>query len=185
MSRLLSRQLLISVHPQYLLLTPTYGEVLTTSTVDVQWSGSDAGSGIAYYLIRLDDGAWINVGTTTSHTFTAVADGIHVVYVITVDNVRNSAMSCVMFEVDTKAFSKDHLEDITIIILTDKVGGDTVNVKLKAHPSKSLVSHRMEDVSKVDLSKNVGPNGYFPKIIYGSIRDLGCIVFLAIFIQRE
>jgi len=171
--------------PTISITSPADGEVLTTSTVDVQWSGSDAGSGIAYYLVRLDDGVWINVGTAMSHTFTAVADGIHVVYVIAVDNVGNSAMSCVMFEVDAKVFSKDYLGDITIIILTDKVGGDTVNVKLKAHPSKSLVSHRMEDVSKVDLSKNVGPNGYFPKIIYGSIRDLGCIVFLAIFIQRE
>ncbi|MBD3192121.1 MAG: S8 family serine peptidase [Candidatus Heimdallarchaeota archaeon] len=81
--------------------SPNEGATLTSSDVTVTWSGSDSGSGIDYYETRIDSGSWINKGTSTSHTFTGLADGSHTVDVRAWDVAGNSATDMVTFTVDT------------------------------------------------------------------------------------
>jgi hypothetical protein len=72
--------------PQVDILSPSDGVTITSSTVDITWTGSDSASGINHYEIRLDSGSWINKGLSTSHTFSDVAEGPHTVEVKAVDN---------------------------------------------------------------------------------------------------
>ena len=87
--------------PDVSITSPTDGGVVSSSSVTVQWSST--ATDIAYYLVRRDDGSWINVGTSTSYTFSGVADGVHTVYVVAVDNAGRRAMDYVVFIVDTTA----------------------------------------------------------------------------------
>ena len=80
---------------------PGDGATVSSDTVMVTWSGSDSGSGIDYYEIQLDGGAWINKGTGTSHTFTGLAETSHTVNVRAWDNAGNDATDSVTFTVDT------------------------------------------------------------------------------------
>ena len=84
--------------PDVSISSPQDGAVLGTSDVTVQWSST--ATDISYYLVRLGDGSWINVGTSTSHTFSGVANGTYTVYVIAVDFAGNKAMDYVVFRVD-------------------------------------------------------------------------------------
>ena len=89
-------------------MAPSDGEVVTTSDVNVSWSGTD-GNGIAYYLVRLDDGEWINVGTTSYYVFIGVPNGVHVAYVIAVDVAGHRTLSSIMFVVDAVSASSSSL----------------------------------------------------------------------------
>jgi hypothetical protein len=86
--------------PVVTITSPANGAVLTSSTVTVTWTGSDSGSGISYYETRIDSGSWINKGTSTSHTYTGVANGTHTVDVRAWDNAGNSAIASVTFSVN-------------------------------------------------------------------------------------
>jgi hypothetical protein len=85
--------------PTITITSPADGATLTSSTVTVTWTGSDSESGINYYETRIDTGSWINKGTSTSHTFTGVSNGTHVVDVRAWDNAGNSAIDSVTFSV--------------------------------------------------------------------------------------
>ena len=41
------------------------------------WTGSDSGSGIAYYEVQLDSQAWINKSMATTHSFSSLSAGAH------------------------------------------------------------------------------------------------------------
>jgi len=86
--------------PTITITSPADGATLTSSTVTVTWTGSDSGSGINYYETRIDSGSWTNKGTSTSHTYTGVANGTHTVDVRAWDNAGNSAMDSVTFNVN-------------------------------------------------------------------------------------
>ncbi len=77
--------------PTVSITSPADGATVTSSSVVVTWTGSDSGSGISYYETRIDSGSWINKGTSTSHTYTGLADGAHVVDVRAWDVAGNSA----------------------------------------------------------------------------------------------
>jgi hypothetical protein len=87
--------------PSISITSPSDGATVSSSDVTVTWSGSDAGSGIDYYEIRLNGGSWINKGTSTSHTFTGLADATHSVDVRAWDVAGNDATDSVSFTVDT------------------------------------------------------------------------------------
>jgi parallel beta-helix repeat protein len=46
-------------------------------TAWLNWTGSDAGTGIAYYEVQLDSQNWINKSTSLTHTFTSLSAGQH------------------------------------------------------------------------------------------------------------
>ncbi len=80
---------------------PGDGSTIATTDVTVTWSGSDSGSGIDFYEIQLDGGAWTNKGTSTSHTYTGLAETTHTVNVRAWDVAGNDATDTVTFTVDT------------------------------------------------------------------------------------
>jgi hypothetical protein len=53
------------------------------------WSAVDEGSGIDYYLIKLDDDKYLNSGTITSKIYTDVSIGFHTFYIKVYDKVGN------------------------------------------------------------------------------------------------
>jgi hypothetical protein len=57
--------------------------------VTISWSGFDNLSGIDHYEIRLDEGAWINIGASTNYTFENLSQGVHIIYIRAVDKAGN------------------------------------------------------------------------------------------------
>lgn len=101
--------------------TPADNAVISSKDVSVYWSSSDSGSGISYYQIKLDTGSWINKGTKTSHIFSSIGGGIHMVYVKAVDKMGHLKTTNVGFTV------KQSLPDLSISssdITFLKVGGN-------------------------------------------------------------
>jgi len=92
--------ILDTTFPSVSISSPTEGQTVTSSNVTVSWSGSDTGSGIDHYEVKLDLGNSINKGTSTSHTFNGVSDGSHTVYVKAIDKAGNSKESMRSFSVN-------------------------------------------------------------------------------------
>jgi len=90
-----------TVPPTISISSPSNGQTVTVDDVAVSWSGSDADSGIDYYEVRIDSGSWIYKATSTSHTFSNLADGSHTAEVRAWDNAGNSNSDSVTFTVDT------------------------------------------------------------------------------------
>ncbi|MHA1827993.1 MAG: Ig-like domain-containing protein [Candidatus Heimdallarchaeaceae archaeon] len=88
--------------PTVTITDPTDGATIYSSDVTVSWTGSD-NVGIDHYNVRIDSGAWINVGTSTSYTFTGLADGSHTSDVQAYDAAGNVGSDSVTFTVDTSA----------------------------------------------------------------------------------
>ncbi len=86
--------------PYVTILYPSDGEYIDSSSVNVTWCSSDAGSGIDYYRIRIDGGTWIQT-TNRYYVFEGLSDGQHVVDVVVYDRAGNSASDSVTFVVDT------------------------------------------------------------------------------------
>ncbi|MEM4977003.1 MAG: Ig-like domain-containing protein, partial [Desulfurococcaceae archaeon] len=86
--------------PTVSVTSPPSGTWYNTRDVTVTWSGSDSLSGIHHYEIRINGGSWINVGTSTSYTFTNLAEGTHTIEVKAVDMAGNTATSTITVGVD-------------------------------------------------------------------------------------
>jgi hypothetical protein len=76
--------------PAATITSPSEGQKIQSSTVTVAWSGSDGGSGIEKYEVKLDSGSWLSKGVLTTHSFTNVSNGSHTVYLKATDNAGNS-----------------------------------------------------------------------------------------------
>jgi hypothetical protein len=48
-----------------------------SSSLQITWKATDAGSSVDHYEVKLDDGAWTNIGTQTSYVFNGLIDGNH------------------------------------------------------------------------------------------------------------
>ncbi len=57
--------------------SPADGQVFDVNQVTVEWIGG----GMDYYRTRLNEGDWVDVGTSTSHTYTGLNHGTHEVNV--------------------------------------------------------------------------------------------------------
>jgi C1A family cysteine protease len=84
--------------PQLLITSPADG-ASTGISVLVAWQGEDAISGVGGYRLRLDSGAWINVGLSTSYQITVAAGGSHTVTVEATDAAGNVRTATVTFNV--------------------------------------------------------------------------------------
>ncbi|NHJ84958.1 MAG: hypothetical protein FK734_05820 [Asgard group archaeon] len=96
--------------PTISITSPSNGATVSSATI--VWSGSDSGSGINYYEVRIDGGTWINKGSSTSHTF-SVADGSHTAEVRAWDVAGNYATDDVTFTVDS---SQSNVEKYAVIV---------------------------------------------------------------------
>ena len=75
--------------PVIAIVAPEPEAVVESRTVSVAWNGVDALSGIAGYEVRLDDGAWEQVGLQTSHAFQGVAPESHTLFLRASDAAGN------------------------------------------------------------------------------------------------
>jgi|GEM_PF-2087506 len=89
--------------PSVSITSPSDGALLNTADVTVDWTGSDATSGIDHYTISIDGGAATDVGTSTTYTYTGLSDGSHTVTVTAYDGAGNTNTDSVTFTVDTTA----------------------------------------------------------------------------------
>ncbi|NPA75693.1 MAG: PQQ-like beta-propeller repeat protein [Euryarchaeota archaeon] len=88
--------------PELSILSPKDNAITNTSSIEVEWVGSD-NVAIDHYEVSMDNLSWINVGTNESYTFEAVRDGTHVFYVKAVDDSGNECIESVNVTVDTEA----------------------------------------------------------------------------------
>ncbi len=87
--------------PSASITSPSPGATITSSTVTLVYSGSDANAGILRYWVQADSSAWINNGTNTSYDFTGQSNGSHTYAVIATDNAdNNSSMAQVIVTVN-------------------------------------------------------------------------------------
>jgi ribosomal protein L40E/flagellar basal body-associated protein FliL len=98
-----SKNVTIDKLPPSLALTTSIvnGTKIKSSNCTLSWKGNDTVSGIDHYLVRLDTGAWSNVGNTTTHSFTSLANGNHTVTIEAVDKAGNSKTYTLNFAVST------------------------------------------------------------------------------------
>lgn len=87
--------------PAFSFAYPTFGAILNTTEIAVQWTGQDSTSGIQYYELKLDSGSWLNKATSTSHTFTGLTEGSHECYLRAYDKVGNQATISTNFTIDS------------------------------------------------------------------------------------
>lgn len=87
--------------PSLVITNPAIGAWYNSSTMNVTWTVSDAGSGLANVSVSMDGGAWTEV-TTEYLEFTSLADGQHNVSVRAYDNAGNFRASYKLFNIDTE-----------------------------------------------------------------------------------
>ena len=86
--------------PSLTITSPVQDGFVNSADVTVTWSGSDAGTGIAYYIVSIEGLGFINT-TGTSHTFNDLADGTYTVLVSAYDHLGNYLDVTVTFTMDT------------------------------------------------------------------------------------
>ncbi len=86
--------------PSVSITSPENETALETREVTVEWSGSDNGSGIDHYEVKVDGEAWEDVGTDTSYTIT-LDDGDYTIKVKAVDKLDHEGTTQVSFTVNT------------------------------------------------------------------------------------
>ena len=87
--------------PSVDITSPANDARLNSTTVEVIWTGIDHESGIASYSVKIDGGAFVDVGTATAQSFTTLSEGSHTVSVKAFDNATNNVTVSVTFTVDT------------------------------------------------------------------------------------
>jgi hypothetical protein len=80
--------------PTVSILSPSNGSEIKSSSFAVNWTGTDALSGIDHHEIRLDEDPWVNVPEQT-YMFTNISNGNHKVLVKAVDKAGLSGESSV------------------------------------------------------------------------------------------
>jgi hypothetical protein len=105
--------------PTIAITSPADNANVTSSTVTVTWTGSDSGSGIAYYETRIDSGSWINKSTSTSHTYSSVSNGTHIVDVRAWDKAGNNAIDSVIFSVNAGGGGGTAMKYAVIVGISD------------------------------------------------------------------
>src|SRR3989442_1487742 len=78
--------------------------LVTTSQVTLSWTGTDAGSGIDHYEVRVDGGTFESVGNERSVSLQLV-DGSHTIVIRAIDRAGNEASTVVTVRVDTSPLS--------------------------------------------------------------------------------
>lgn len=78
--------------PTVTITSPVNGSSQTSTTVTLEYTGSDSNSGIAKFYVKVDDANWIDNGTNTSYQFTAQSTGGRTYTVKATDNADNNSL---------------------------------------------------------------------------------------------
>jgi hypothetical protein len=73
---------------------------LNETSIQVQWSAIDTGSGIKHYEIQLDNRSWVDTGLATMHFFKNLDEGFHSINLTAIDNVSNLQYVSTNFNID-------------------------------------------------------------------------------------
>ena len=87
--------------PTLNITSPLDDNIIAYSDVLVSWTASDDASGIDHYEVKMNNGNWINVGMSTTYTFSSLEDKNYTVYVKAIDRAGNSIIKSASFTVDT------------------------------------------------------------------------------------
>jgi hypothetical protein len=71
--------------PHIRISSPRTGQVQNDKKVKAAWTGSDDGSGLSGYFVKLDDLPWVFVGAATSYELNITANGKHTLTVRALD----------------------------------------------------------------------------------------------------
>lgn len=88
--------------PSITIISPVQDGFVNSADVTITWSGSDAGTGVAYYTASIEGLAFFNT-TDTSCVFNDLADDMYTVLVSAYDHLGNYLDVTVEFTVDTLA----------------------------------------------------------------------------------
>ena len=91
--------------------------VLKVSSATVQWTGSDATSGIDHYEVKVDNGGYSEIGTQGEKTFGGLGDGSHTITVKAVDKAGNVWEEPIEFSVDSNTLSPSGPLSVLIYVL--------------------------------------------------------------------
>jgi parallel beta-helix repeat protein len=108
--------------PTVSILSPSNGSEIKSSSFTVNWTGTDALSGIDHYEIRLDEGSWVNV-TGQTYMFTDVSNGNHKVVVQAVDKAGLTSESSVNLIVSSEGGGIGLIEEIVLAIVAIVIVG--------------------------------------------------------------
>jgi hypothetical protein len=105
--------------PDVSVLFPSAGMMFGSTDVFMNWTATDALTGIASYEIMIDDGGWMPMTNLTEYTFTGLADGTHIAYVKASDLAGNFNVTSVSFVTDVTS---------PYVVITAPVEGDVFGV---------------------------------------------------------
>ncbi len=89
--RVLNWSFSVDASPPVVTVTAPVGNPLVEDgSVTLEWTGTDDASGVDHYLIRLDDGPYIDVRRATSFPFRGLPPGMHYFYIVAYDVAGNS-----------------------------------------------------------------------------------------------
>jgi hypothetical protein len=122
--------------PTLTITRPSPGAAVKTSQITATWNGSDRGSGIQYYAVKLDNHPWIDCGLNTSYTFTRVPDGAHVLHVQAVDRVARFNDESISFTVNTSLIGRpEWVDDIVVTLGVSLLGTVSLLVFSRRQPA--------------------------------------------------
>ena len=119
------------------------------TSVKLSWSGDDFYSGIARYAAKVDEGDWINLGISTSYTF-SLSEGTHTISIRAWDLAGNYATDTVSVIVD--------LTPPKLEILSPKNNTDTTNHTITIRWKGS------DDLSGIDHYEVRVDNGFWSRV---------------------
>ena len=90
-----------TVAPELTIGYPADEAIINSSSLQVEWEGGDATSGIAGYQCRIDGGDWSGLSMDLNGTFDNMIDGPHTVNVRATDVAGHYTVRSVNFTVDT------------------------------------------------------------------------------------
>jgi len=88
-------------------LLPSEQSKFRKDNIWLSWQGADSLSGIDHYEVKIDDGLWVNVDTSTSYHFSDLQDGWHTYYVRAYDRAGNYADAGASVKTTADALSID------------------------------------------------------------------------------
>ncbi|WXG42323.1 MAG: NosD domain-containing protein [Candidatus Freyarchaeum deiterrae] len=110
--------------PSVTITSPTANAMFNTTSVTVNWTGSDD-TGIDHYEARIDSGSWGNMGTNTSYVFSSLSDGLHTIDVMAFDLAGNNATASVSFTVASVQPGQSQTMLLALLSLAGTQGGGT------------------------------------------------------------
>ncbi|MBS3816007.1 MAG: right-handed parallel beta-helix repeat-containing protein [Candidatus Thermoplasmatota archaeon] len=113
--------------PDIEILSPGEGDIIHSSSVEMEWNGTDEISAVDHYEVRIGGEEWTDVKDYENYTFTGLEDGLTKFYVRAVDSVGNKgeANFSVLVELPksytitvgpVKDVEGDYVNDVTVVL---------------------------------------------------------------------